>query len=151
MARWPGSTHDSFVFKQSLLFNTLEGKHSFEDGYLLGDSGYPCKPYLITPYPNPINAKQEAFNRAHCKTRVAVEQTFGRWKRRFHLLHSECRMKPEKVCTIIGACAVLHNIAILLNDSVDNEPIYDDQPDLVPYNGPDQAQLLRDHICNSFF
>ena len=60
-------------------------------------------------------------------------------------------MKPEKVCTIIGACAVLHNIAILLNDSVDNEPIYDDQPDLVPYNGPDQAQLLRDHICNSFF
>lgn len=93
----------------------------------------------MTPYPNTANAKEEAFNKAHCKTRVAVEQTFGRWKRRFHLLHSECR-------TLIGACAVLHNISIKLND-----PFDDDQPELVPYHGPDQGRLLRDHICDTFF
>lgn len=109
VAKWPGSTHDSFAFTNSLIHERLESNHVFEDGYLLGVSGYPCKPFLMTPYPNPANAKQEAFNKAHCQTRVAIEQTFGRWKRRFHLLHSECRMKPEKVCTIIGACAVLHN------------------------------------------
>ena len=100
----------------------------------------------MMPYPNTANAKQEASNKAHCKTRVALEQTFGRWKWRFHLLHSECRMKPDKVCTLTGACAVLHNISIILNDNID-----DDQPELVPYHGPDQGRLLRDHICDTFF
>ncbi|XP_015748414.1 PREDICTED: putative nuclease HARBI1 [Acropora digitifera] len=151
VAKWPGSTHDSFVFTNSLIHERLESNHAFEDGYLLGDSGYPCKPFLMTPYPNTANAKEEAFNKAHCKTRVAIEQTFGRWKRRFHLLHSECRMKPEKVCTLIGACAVLHNISIRLNDDIDDDPFDDDQPELVPYHGPDQGRLLRDHICNTFF
>lgn len=151
VAKWPGSTHDSFVFTNSLIHERLESNHAFEDGYLLGDSGYPCKPFLMTPYPNTANAKEEAFNKAHCKTRVAIEQTFGRWKRRFHLLHSECRMKPEKVCTLIGACAVLHNISIKLNDDIDDDPFDDDQPELVPYHGPDQGRLLRDHICNTFF
>ena len=140
-----------FVFTNSLIHERLESNHVFEDGYLLGDSGYSCKPFLMTPYPNLANAKQEAFNKAHCKTRVAIEQTFGRWKRRFHLLHSECRMKPVKVCTIIGACAVLHSISILLSDDIDDDPFDDDQPELVPYHGADQRRLLRDHICNTFF
>ena len=56
--------------------------------------------------------QQQQFNRAHRKTSVIIVQTFGRWKRRFHLLHSEIRMQPEKVCQLIGACAILHNIAI---------------------------------------
>lgn len=118
VAKWPGSTHDSFVFTNSLIHERLESNHAFEDGYLLGDSGYPCKPFLMTPYPN---------------------------------IHSECRMKPEKVCTLIGACAVLHNISIRLNDDIDDDPFDDDQPELVPYHGPDQGRLLRDHICNTFF
>lgn len=48
------------------------------------------------------------------------EQTFGRWKRRFHVLHSEICMATEKVCIIIGACAVLHNIAILLSEPMED-------------------------------
>ena len=46
----------------------------------------------------------------HTKTRVVIEQTYGRWKRHFHVLHSEITMAPEKVCLIIGACGVLHNL-----------------------------------------
>ena len=112
VARWPGSTHDSFVFSNSHIGQKLESQpHSIEDGLLLGDSGYPCKPYLMTPYLNPTTAKEEAYNKAHTGTRVAIEQAFGWWKRRFHLLHSEVRMEPEKTCQLIGACAVLHNIA----------------------------------------
>ena len=56
----------------------------------------------------------------HTKTRVIIEQTFGRWKRRFHVLHSEIRMAPERVCNIIGACAVLHNIAILQKEPMED-------------------------------
>ena len=61
-------------------------------------------------------------------------------------------MKPEKVCTLIGACAVLHNISIILNDDIDDYTFDDGRPELnVPYHGPDQGRLLRDHICNTFF
>ena len=88
VVKWPGSTQDSFVFTNSLIHERLESNHAFEDEYLLGDStsGDPCKPFLMTPYPNTANAKEEAFNKAHCKTTVATEQNFGRWKQRFQLL-----------------------------------------------------------------
>ena len=60
-------------------------------------------------------------------------------------------MEPEKVCTLIGACAVLHNISILLNDRIDGDPFHDNQPELVRYHWPDQGRLLRDQVCNTFF
>ena len=34
------------------------------------------------------------------------------------MLHAEIRMAPEKVCMIVGACAVLHNIALLLQMAI---------------------------------
>ncbi|KAL9978171.1 hypothetical protein ACROYT_G015662 [Oculina patagonica] len=106
VARWPGSMHDSDVFRSSNICHHLENNHrSLDDGILLGDSGYACSPFLMTPYSNPRNAAQEAFNAAHTKTRVEIEKTFGRWKRQFHVLHSEIRMHPEKACLITEACA----------------------------------------------
>ena len=51
VARWPGSTHDSFVFRESSdgrLAATSRGEWR-----LLGDSGYPLRPYLIKPVANP--------------------------------------------------------------------------------------------------
>ena len=83
----------------------------------------------MTPYLNPGTNKQTEFNNAHTRTRVAIEQAFGVWKRRFHLLHSETRMKPEKVCMMTGTCAVLHNIAIFRNEPLDGHAEADDQPD----------------------
>ncbi|CAH3116126.1 unnamed protein product, partial [Pocillopora meandrina] len=121
VARWPGSTHDSFMFRSSNLCSYIEeNHHSLDDGILLGDSGYALRPFMMTPYINPSTPAQVAYNDAHCKTRVIIEQTFGRWKRRFHVLHSEIRMAPEKVCIIIGACAVLHNIAIFLSEPMED-------------------------------
>ena len=113
VARWPGSTHDSHIFNTSQICQQLEDNHNnLEQGILLGDSGYALKPYLMMPYYEPATANQRAYNRAHRKTRVIIEQTFGRWKRRFHLLHSEVRMQPEKVCQLIGACAILHLMSL---------------------------------------
>ena len=111
VARWPGSVHDSHIFWTSQIQEYLEHHHTS-----LGDSGYAVKLYLTTPYSDPTTAKERVFNRSLRKTRVLIEQVFGRWKRRFHLLHSEIRMKPENVCLLIGACAILQNIAIMFND-----------------------------------
>jgi hypothetical protein len=68
----------------SLLF-----KPGLEKGVLLGDSGYPCRPFLLTPYLNPSSASEERYNEAHTGTRNLIERVFGVWKRKFHVLHSE--------------------------------------------------------------
>ena len=107
---------------------------------------------MMTPYSNPTTTVQAVYNNAHCKTRVKIEQTFGRWKRRFHALHSEIRMAPEKVCQIIGACAVLHNIAMLLKEPMEDGEVEDEMNDVNDaYHGPDQGRAVRNHICHTYF
>ncbi|XP_044172238.1 putative nuclease HARBI1 [Acropora millepora] len=116
VARWPGSTHDSHMFRTSAVCRLLEGQCGLEFGVLLGDSGYACTPFLMTPSPQPRTRSEEQFNRAHKTTPCIIERSFGLLKRRFHVLHSEIRMAPDRVCTIIVACIVLHNIAIRLRE-----------------------------------
>lgn len=53
---------------------------------MIGDSGYGCKRYLVTPFRNPINRAQLRYNKAISSTRSIIEQAFGRWKRRFPCL-----------------------------------------------------------------
>lgn len=109
VARWAGSTHDSRILQHSQIGEAFD--QGLIDGILLGDSGYPLKPWLLTPFLNPNNRAQQRYNNAHCKTRNTVERTFGVLKRRFHCLHGELRMSPSRVCKIICACVPLHNLA----------------------------------------
>jgi len=65
-----------------------------------------------------------------------VERTFGRLKRKFHILHSEIRMLPGRVCKLNLACAILHNFAIL-----QREPMVDDHDvDKVDYDHDGELQ-----------
>ncbi|VDI83653.1 Hypothetical predicted protein [Mytilus galloprovincialis] len=119
-----------------------------------GDSGYPCRPFLMTPYQNPVLDHQKKYNRCHCSTRSVIERTFGRLKRRFHILHSEIRMIPSKACKIIMACAILHNICILLNepDIEDDGLVIDNDGDLGDrFFGNQDGRGVRDHISSTFF
>ncbi|XP_052261316.1 putative nuclease HARBI1 [Dreissena polymorpha] len=50
VAKWPGSVHDSRIFRESAIRQRFERGEI--DGLLLGDSGYGCKRYLMTPYQN---------------------------------------------------------------------------------------------------
>ena len=109
VARWPGSTHDARIFDNSQVCCQLEDSN--EGGYLLGDSGYPCKTYLVTPFTNPRDSPERRFNVAHSKTRTTVERLFGVWKRRFPCVAAGLRTKVETSLTIIIATAVLHNFA----------------------------------------
>ncbi|PSN31322.1 hypothetical protein C0J52_26625 [Blattella germanica] len=45
VARWPGSTYDSRIFRNSTIRDRLESGEV--TGHLLGDSGYPCMKYLL--------------------------------------------------------------------------------------------------------
>ena len=62
-ARWPGSTHDSRIFENSNIRDKFENCEIC--GLLLGDSGHPCKQYLMTPLLHPANDSKRAFNRSH--------------------------------------------------------------------------------------
>ena len=93
-------------------------------GWLIGDSGYPLTPYLLTPFINPINRDEERYNRKHKCTRSSTERANGVTKQRFRCLHKSggCLMySPRRCINIIISCLILHNICIR-----DNIPMPDD-------------------------
>ena len=79
LARFPGSVHNSRIWKLSQV-GIYVGNNFLAGEHILGDSGYMLKPYLLTPYRQPATNAQENYNCSHKKTRVLIEQTFGRWK-----------------------------------------------------------------------
>ncbi|KAK0147973.1 putative nuclease HARBI1 [Merluccius polli] len=147
-AKWPGSVHDSRIYRECRLSNRF-ARGEF-DGYLLGEHGYPCQPSLLTPYPDPEPGSQQHFNVAHCRTRARVEMTIGILKSRFQCLQ-KLRVTPERACDIIVACVVPHNIAIIrgaqhpavqINDPADDHPIPADVQD---------GRAARDLIARNYF
>lgn len=73
------------VFNFSKLKARLE-TGEFGSGLLIGDAGYACKKYLITPLTNATTQSEIAFQHNFIKTRNIVERTIGIWKRRFPVL-----------------------------------------------------------------
>ncbi|XP_055997802.1 putative nuclease HARBI1 [Ostrea edulis] len=131
VAKWPGSNHDSFIFRESNIGTYFEAHHKGidVDGLLIGDSGYACSKYLVTPFLRPTTESQMKYNDAHTHTRAVIERSFGWLKRRFMVLHGEIRCKPDRAAKIIVACAVLHNIALERKDCMDDlECGYSDEP-----------------------
>ncbi|XP_052785967.1 putative nuclease HARBI1 [Mya arenaria] len=64
VARWPGSVHNARNLRESGLSQLLDnGFGGHEQFHLLGDSGYPSKRWLLTPYLNPQGLAQVAYNR----------------------------------------------------------------------------------------
>ncbi|XP_064489103.1 putative nuclease HARBI1 [Ornithodoros turicata] len=113
VASWPGSVHDSRIFDNSRA-RVLYEEHRVP-GLLLGDMGYACFPFLMTPLadPGPKDTPRGRYNKAHIKTRNSVERAFGVWKRRFPCLDMRLQHKPRRAIRIITACAALHNLGRL--------------------------------------
>jgi len=99
---------------------------------MIGDSGYPLEPWLMTPIPSPTTPREEAYNTAHIRTRNVVERSFGLLKSRFR-----CRDKsggtllysPEKVVKITLACVILHNYCTRRNLQATESNNSDGEPD----------------------
>jgi hypothetical protein len=89
---YPGSAHDSRVFSNSSLVQHIEqfGKHKYfprEEYHLIGDSAFPLRSWLITPYSrrNNLTRREKHHNFCLRGDRVCIENTFGilkgRWAR----------------------------------------------------------------------
>ncbi|XP_017469829.1 PREDICTED: putative nuclease HARBI1 [Rhagoletis zephyria] len=78
-ARFPGARHDSYIWSSSAIRRVMQ--RSYENGnhmFLIGDSGYPLEPWLMTPLPNQPEATPKfRYNEALCKARNPIERLFG--------------------------------------------------------------------------
>ncbi|XP_036346393.1 putative nuclease HARBI1, partial [Rhagoletis pomonella] len=84
---YPGSSHDSWVLQNSTIYDKLPSYCG--DYYVLGDSAYPCKKYLVTPYRDNghLTNAQKYFNLNLSSGRIAIEHSFGMLKQRFRQLY----------------------------------------------------------------
>ena len=127
-------------------------------GHLIGDSGYPLRPFLLTPYPHAVTVSEQRYNQALQVTRVKIENTFGVLKNRWGGLHSGLRCCPDRAAQITTVCAMLHNFAMERGDMGEDfqrlppaAPLAFDAPHL-PENDDFQAgRARRAHITQTFF
>ena len=155
VARWPGSCHDSRIFRESRLCAQFEEGRL--QGVLVGDAGYPLLPFLMTPVNNCRTDAERRYNWAHIQTRNCIERAFGVLKRRFACLHFGLRLKLETCFAVIVAVSILHNIALIRNENLEdlgNELIINPHgqgPDFGGNQLPDgRGDIVRQRIIQSF-
>ncbi|CAG8710521.1 691_t:CDS:1, partial [Dentiscutata heterogama] len=109
---YPASVHDAKVFRNSSLYRCRNQLFEGND-YVLADSAYPISLNIIPSFKNPSGPdkdRQNLFNKKHSKSRVVVEQAFGRLKNRFQLL-KELRTRNTKIASdLIEISLILHNL-----------------------------------------
>ncbi|XP_039948356.1 protein ANTAGONIST OF LIKE HETEROCHROMATIN PROTEIN 1-like [Bactrocera tryoni] len=124
---YPGSVHDAKIFSNCSLAKHPERFLSTSQ-WVAGDSAYPLKPYLITPFrQNSVEHRKEErdlINAYFSKYRVRIENCFGLLKEKFGSLKElKFRMlstSNKKECNDwIMACCILHNM--LISFDIDNE------------------------------
>ena len=116
VARWLGSVHDATIFDNSQVRATLETQPL--DGYLVCDSGYLCRRYMLTPVANPATEPQKRYNAAHITARNCIERANGILKRRFPALKYGLRLSLDHTLPVIVAAVVLNNIAFMVGDEL---------------------------------
>ncbi|KAI4455776.1 hypothetical protein MML48_9g00002260 [Holotrichia oblita] len=145
-ARFPGSTHDNYIWNHSNILPLLQNlnqhrRGSFLLGYkvqsnirtngITGDSGYALRPWLLTPLANTEpNTPQGAYNERHMSTRSVIERCNGVLKLRFRCLlkHRVLPYAPNRASKIINSCCILHNMCI--ENNLPPVPLDDDDFDL---------------------
>ncbi|XP_068083427.1 putative nuclease HARBI1 [Anabrus simplex] len=145
VARWPGSSHDSTIFNNSVLKARLE-RGDFGNSVLVCDSGYAPGLHLLPPLRNPATRAQQLYNESLIRTRNTVERQYGVWKARFPVLALGIRQKIENVQGVIVACAVLHNMAI---DNNEHQPPLDAEVEDRVRQGIEEGEIQVDRNENN--
>ncbi|KAI8117935.1 Protein ANTAGONIST OF LIKE HETEROCHROMATIN PROTEIN 1 [Lucilia cuprina] len=120
---YPGSVHDAKIFSNCPIAKHPE-RYLSHGQWLAGDSAYPIKQYLLTPFRRNSTAHtreaRENFNKYFSKYRVRIENCFGLLKEKFGSLKElKFRLlneKNKKECNNwIMVCCILHNILLRFN------------------------------------
>jgi hypothetical protein len=128
---WPGCVHDARVLRNSSLYEEAEaGQLIIHDHYILADSAYPLRNWLITPFKNfgNLTPQQTRFNRRLSSVRSTVERAFGHLKGRFRRLQNVPLHNAEEICKLIYAACILHYLCLLHEDDVEGYIQEDNDP-----------------------
>lgn len=155
-SNYGGSTHDSFIWNHSEVKDFIENLNERETCWLIGDSGYPQQPFLMTPFQNPQNNAENNYNYAHIRGRNCVERCIGVLKCRFRCLLKErsARYKPQFMADVVKACSFLHNICIEGNLQLNEEIQEDDNnyDDIYPLNNANlEGAAARYRLVDQYF
>jgi hypothetical protein len=117
---WPGATHDARVLRNSPIYEKAENNLILRNDFIIGDSAYPLRRWLQTPFHDNgrLNQQQRRYNRSFSKIRQTVERANGHLKGRFRRLQCIHCTDAEKVCRLIMAACVWHNLCILTDDDI---------------------------------
>ena len=119
---FPGSAHDSRVYRSSSVKDFIEGQGHF---FLVGDSAYPLSRWMVKPISQREvagNPQRRAFNRALSGARTELtENILAIVKQRWPILRMGIRMQPERASKVILSACVLHNFAMNLRDPLPDE------------------------------
>lgn len=154
---YPGSVHDSRVFRNSTLHQTLEQKCG--QYFILADSGYPLERHVLTPYKDRGNLtrRQTNYNIKLAKNRYIVEHCFGILKQKFRQLFHVKLRNMQLIVHFIRAACVLHNICLDDNMDLDlvppqDAPLIDNNEAYVEREDNEDnldARMIRNNVCNS--
>ncbi|XP_028982577.1 putative nuclease HARBI1 [Diachasma alloeum] len=125
-AKYPGRSHDSFIWNNSRVLTTMKRLHAINYGNstfgkirkfrqkLEGDFGYGLRPWLLTPINHPNSGPEERYTRRISHIRSIIERVNVILKMRFMCLLKErvLHYDPAFASKIINACVVLHNMCI---------------------------------------
>ncbi|XP_019177357.1 PREDICTED: putative nuclease HARBI1 [Ipomoea nil] len=91
--------------------------------YIVGDSGFPLYPWLMTPYPGKELSEPKAeFNKMHFATRIVAQRALARLKDVWKMIQGNMwRPDKHKLPRFILVCCILHNIIIDMEDEVLDE------------------------------
>ncbi|KAL3653134.1 hypothetical protein CASFOL_002815 [Castilleja foliolosa] len=127
VAGWPGKMTDAAILQSSSLFKLCqEGERLTKPEYLIGDSGFPLLPWLLTPYQGKgLSESEVEFNKRLVATHAVAQRALARLKEDWRMIHGEMwRPDKHKLPRFILVCCILHNIGIDVEDEVlDNFPL----------------------------
>lgn len=157
---FPGSVHDSRVFRASPLLDTLPEKCG--EGFILADSGYPCLRHVLTPFRDrgQLTRQQRNYNITLSRNRYIIEHTFGLLKQKFRQLYHLKMRSIVNMVHLFRACCVLHNLGLDDDFPIENIEPYEDEIPLQPIvedeiaiieNFPDELNgiQMRNRIMNN--
>nr|AFK33550.1 unknown [Lotus japonicus] len=132
---WPGSLSDEYVLRHSEFFKLAEeGKRlngaekMLPEGtalreYIIGDTGFPLLPWLLTPYEcKDLSDVEVEFNKRVVATHMVAKRALARLKQMWKIIQG-VMWKPDKhkLPRIVLVCCILHNIVIDMEDGVMDE------------------------------
>ncbi|CAI9105310.1 OLC1v1004207C2 [Oldenlandia corymbosa var. corymbosa] len=160
---FPGILPDSLVLQNSKCFHLCQNgdrlngekldlsENAEMQEYIIGDSGFPLLPWLMTPYQGMnLQQSQAGFNRHLMAAHDVSQKAFLRLKQVWKMIDG-VMWKPDKhkLPRYIFVCCILHNIIIDMEDevldtlpvSLPHDPGYWTQPS---YYADDEAVVSRD-------